>query len=59
MGDPLGSPRAEWPKADNIVIHARGGCYSWYQSITLSELGICRISRLKLRMLSGDCEVGD
>ena len=29
------------------------GCHSWYQSISLSELGICRISRLKLRMLSG------
>nr|KAJ0219780.1 hypothetical protein LSAT_V11C200069600 [Lactuca sativa] len=27
MGDPLGSPRAVWPKADNIVIRARGGCY--------------------------------
>nr|KAJ0223038.1 hypothetical protein LSAT_V11C200065890 [Lactuca sativa] len=28
MGDPLGIPRAEWPKADNIVIRARRGCYS-------------------------------
>ena len=28
MGDPLGSPRAEWPKADNIVIRAGGGCYT-------------------------------
>ena len=26
MGDPLGSPRAEWPEAENIVIRTRGGC---------------------------------
>mgnify|MGYP000582916241 CR=1 FL=1 len=56
MGDPLGSPRAEWPKADNIVIRARGGCYNIVQLIyrsyfvTLESSTVEVLSRALLRI---------
>nr|KAJ0198500.1 hypothetical protein LSAT_V11C700377890 [Lactuca sativa] len=48
MGDPLGSPRAEWPKADNIVIRARGGCYT---IATLHTTGIIMANRSKFSFI--------
>nr|KAJ0214024.1 hypothetical protein LSAT_V11C400158870 [Lactuca sativa] len=51
MGDPLGSPRAEWPEADNILIRDRGGCYirSYGHEILRTNLG----STVKLDMEDG------
>nr|KAJ0204975.1 hypothetical protein LSAT_V11C500234950 [Lactuca sativa] len=49
MGDPLGSPRVEWPKADNIVIRARGGCYTTTQLYTPFVLRTLFDSELRSR----------